>query len=329
MHVTINSPVQCLLVYRANAFGVIEGVNQGDTLSPADDLVLDDVYRLRPDAEQQRLALHLESDGGFSVAMDTALGRPGGTVHLDSALSLVSSEGASVDAVLLVEVDGAGLIADIYLLPLSPLRAQSTYTLVGLDRRAARAKLARSPSTAFTRGTHITLASGVQARIETLKAGDRVLTRDQGPQEILWTGRSAIQTSGDLALVVIRGGALNNPNDLIVSPNHRLAVPQRADAPETLVEARHLVDGESVFLVEGGCVEYFQILFDRPHQVYAEGIAADLLPIESQVAPAPPQGLLDKISPLLQLSGKSNPERRPALLHRRDAVDMLRRAAIG
>ncbi|MCL6285923.1 Hint domain-containing protein [Ruegeria sp. 2012CJ41-6] len=329
MHVTINSPVQSLLVYRADTFTVVEGVNQGDALSPADDLVLDDVYRLYPGSERQRLALHLEPGGGFTVAMETAMGHPGGTVHLDTALSLVSSEGTSIEAVLLVEVDTAGLIADIYLLPLAPLRADSTYTLVGMNRRAARETLARTPATAFTRGTHITLASGAQARVETLKAGDRVLTRDHGPQKVLWAGRSAVQAAGDLSLVVIRSGALNNENDLIVSPNHRLAVPQRTDTPEVLVSARHLVDGENVFAIEGGCVEYFQILFDRPHQVYAEGIAADLLPINSRVKPALPQGLPAKVSPLLHLRGKSGPDMTRALLHRPDAIDLLRRAATG
>ncbi|MFA3917672.1 Hint domain-containing protein [Ruegeria hyattellae] len=329
MHVTINSPVQSLLAYRADDFTVVEGVNHGDTLSPADDLVLDDVYRLRPGSERHRLALHLDPGGGFTVAMETAMGHPGGTVHLDSALSLVSSEGTSIEAVLLVEVDVAGLIADIYLLPLVPLRAHSTYTLVGLNRHAARETLARTPSTAFTRGTHITLASGAQARVETLKSGDRVLTRDHGPQEVLWAGRSAVQAAGDLALVVIRSGALNNENDLIVSPNHRLAVPQRADAPELLVNARHLVDGENVFAIEGGCVEYFQLLFDRPHQVYAEGIAADLLPIDSRVKPALPQDLLNKVSPLLHLRDKSSPDMTRALLHRPDAINLLRRAVTG
>ncbi|WP_372574625.1 Hint domain-containing protein [Ruegeria jejuensis] len=329
MHLTINSPVQSLLVYPADAFTVIEGVNQGDALSPADDLVLDDVYRLHPSGEQDRLAMHLDHDGGFTVALDTRLGQPGGTVHLDSALSLVSSEGISVDAVLLVEVDAAGLIAEIYLLPLTPLRTQSTYTLVGVNRRAARETLARVPSIAFTRGTHITLATGAQARIETLRAGDRVLTRDQGPQQVLWAGRTTVGAVGDNSLVMIRSGALNNENDLIVSPNHRLAAPQRTDAPEALVSARHLIDGESVFAIEGGRVEYYQILFARPHQVYAEGIAADLLPIDPRVKPALPHDLPDQVSLLLHARNRREQDMAQALLHRPDAMDLLRRAAIG
>jgi hypothetical protein len=48
----------------------------------------------------------------------------------------------------------------------------------------------------FARGTNITLASGAQIPIEDLKVGDRVLTRDAGPQQIRWIGNTTLRPSG-------------------------------------------------------------------------------------------------------------------------------------
>ena len=46
---------------------------------------------------------------------------------------------------------------------------------------------------------------------------------------------------------------------------------------ELLVQAKHLVDGERVFLREGGFVNYFSIVFDHHEIIYAEGIPAESL----------------------------------------------------
>jgi hypothetical protein len=46
---------------------------------------------------------------------------------------------------------------------------------------------------------------------------------------------------------------------------------------ELLVQAKHLVDGERVFLREGGFVDYLALVFDRHEIIYAEGVPAESL----------------------------------------------------
>jgi len=46
---------------------------------------------------------------------------------------------------------------------------------------------------------------------------------------------------------------------------------------ELLVQAKHLVDGERVFLREGGFADYFSLVFDKHEIIYAEGVPAESL----------------------------------------------------
>ena len=129
-------------------------------------------------------------------------------------------------------------------------------------------RFAQVACVSFTRGTRLSLATGEQRAVEALKIGDKLLTRDDGPQEIRWIGHHTVRALGDFAPVMITKGTLHNENDLLVSPDHRLFVYQREDKlgagrAEVLLKARHLVNGESVFVQEGGFVDYFQILFEK------------------------------------------------------------------
>jgi len=74
------------------------------------------------------------------------------------------------------------------------------YSLVTINQQGARARLAEMGCTAFARGTHITMADGAQCRIENLRPGDRVLTRDDGPQAIRWVGGTTVRAVGAMAL---------------------------------------------------------------------------------------------------------------------------------
>lgn len=333
--VTRHAPAQSVPVYPARAFRVTNGANLGDGIAPMDELMLDDIYGLSPDAQPCRLGLEVLADGMFNVAGDTDCGRPGHALHLDCALSLMSPDGMTTDAIVLVEVDTDGNIADIYLLPLAPLAAKTDYTLVGMDGDNARQKFAQVTCVSFTRGTHITLASGAQMPIEELKVGDRVLTRDDGVQQVRWIGQSTVRAVGDFAPIVIRAGTLNNENDLVVSPDHRLFVYQRRDEigagqPELLVKARHLVNGDTVFVQEGGFVDYFQLLFDRHHIIYAEGIAAESMLLDPRTRPALPEELLEEVRPLLDQHGRGDGhgvDVSKRLLDRPDAIALLKKAS--
>ncbi|MBT8155822.1 Hint domain-containing protein [Epibacterium ulvae] len=295
-----SASILAIPAYRAAQFRVDAGANMGDNLGVFDDLVLDDVYELRNANAPRRLSVAAFRDGRLAVAQDTQMGAVDADLHLDCSLTLMPARGANVEALVAVEVDAEGMIAEIYLLPLAPLKADQGYTLVKAERAETRRKLAQIACVSFSRGTHITLASGAQRQIEDLMVGDRVLTRDDGPQAIRWIGQTTSRAVGALAPILIRKGALNNAEDLVVSPDHKLMVYQRTDAigtgvPEVLVRARDLVNGSSVVVQDGGYIDYFQILFDRHHIIYAEGIAAETLFLDPFTEPALPADLLSQM----------------------------------
>lgn len=156
------------------------------------------------------------------------------------------------------------------------------YTLLKVEAAPEDAGLSDLLCISFARGTLITLANGAQKPIEDMQPGDRVLTRDHGGQPVRWIGRATLRAVGPFAPVVITMGTLGNAGDLIVSQHHRMFLYQRQKAAglatsELLVQAKHLVDGERVFLREGGYVDYLSLVFDRHEIIYAEGVPAESL----------------------------------------------------
>lgn len=331
------SLIHAVQVFNASAFVVTDGVNLGDSVSAMEELSLDDVYRLDPDATWQRLQLRTMSDGSFRIARNTEVGHPGAELHPDCLISLMSPDGRTYDAIVLVELDDSGHVAQVYLLPTAPLVAKMDYTLVSAERTEARRKFAEIACVSFSRGTRITMADGQQKPVEELFVGDRVLTRDGGPQEIRWVGQSTVRAAGAMAPIMIKAGALHNERDLIVSPDHRLFVYQRLDAlgvgkNEILVKARHLVNDDSVVIMEGGYVDFFQILFDQHHLIYAEGIAAESLMVGPLTRPALPDELFSRFEGLVPNHASSHYnglDVQQSLLDRPDALALLRRASTG
>lgn len=326
---TAAANIQSLTIFPAEAFRVSDGVAEGDGLSFADELVMDDIYSLSPTAERKRLALAPGTGSAqFSVAQGSEVGVSGNPIHLDSCITLMAPDGSTHEALVMVEVED-NAAAGIYMLPLASLQPRLGYRLVGIDRHAATTRLAEVSCVSFTRGTHITLASGEQRPIENLQVGDKVLTRDDGPQEIRWIGETTLRAVGAFAPVIIRKGALHNANDLMVSPDHRLFVYQREDKlgagrSEVLIKVRHLINGDTVVQQDGGFVDYFQLLFDEHQIIYAEGIAAESLLLDPRTKAAVPDAIH---------AGKHAPrahddyEVTETLLSTPDAVDLLRRAS--
>lgn len=284
-----------IAVYASDAFVVTDGVAEGEGMSFMDEVMLDDVYQLTGGINRRALTYEKTDGTAFRVAPDTEVGTPGNLLYLDCAITLMAPDGATYEALVLVEVEGDEA-AEVYLMPLATLRAEYDYRLVGANREAAAAKFGDVACVRFARGTHITLASGAQVLIEDLNIGDRVLTRDAGPQEIRWIGETTLRAVGDYAPVVITAGALFNSRDLVLSPDHRLFIYQREDRlgagrSEVLVKVRHLINGESVYQQDGGFVDYFQILFDDHQIIYAEGIAAETLLVDARTRAALPDGV--------------------------------------
>lgn len=135
----------------------------------------------------------------------------------------------------------------------------------------------------FTPGALIATPRG-EVPVESLKAGDKVITRDNGIQTIRWVGAKKLSWQ-DLSLnphlkpILIRRGSLGNglpERDMMVSPNHRMLVSNDRtalyfDEHEVLVAAKHLVAGKGVHEVESMGTTYLHFMFDRHEVVLSNG----------------------------------------------------------
>lgn len=329
------SPTQSIPVFRSDDFCAVSGANEGDGLSFARDLMHDDVYMLKTDSISKLLAVQRRQDGVHLIACTTEVGAKGAEVHLDCAVAMMDGSSAVTEVLVLVEIDAKAHASEVYLLPLAPLKPKTEYRLVGIDVEGAARKMAQVACVSFTRGTQITLGSGQQRAIEDLRQGDPVLTRDDGVQRIRWIGQSTQRAHGTFAPIRIAAGTLNNADDLVVSPDHRLFVYQRTDRlgagrSELLVKARHLVNGTTVTVQTGGFVDYFQLLFDSHQIIYAEGIAAESMLIDDRTAPLlDTDALKDLVAGPKVHRELSGLDVKKALLTRPNAVDLLRQASKG
>ncbi len=132
----------------------------------------------------------------------------------------------------------------------------------------------------FVSGTNVETPEGPVA-VEDLVPGDMVLTLDDGPQPLRWSGRRRVEARGDMAPISIGAGTFGDHGEVLVSPLHRVLVrDQRAELmfgeAEVLVAARDLIDDRAIRRRSGGSVEYVHLMFDR-HQI----LISDGLPTES------------------------------------------------
>ncbi|MCZ4267792.1 Hint domain-containing protein [Rhodobacteraceae bacterium G21628-S1] len=324
-----------LPAYPAEQFCVDIGANSGDAVGLLDELVMDDIYELSSPARLQRLAFTVSAEGAISLHSDSEMGQPEAALYLDCAITLMPDLGSAIEALIAVEVDKAGVITAVYLIPQAPLSVGTGYRLVRADRACVWERLAQLSCVAFSRGTHITMGTGEQRTIETLQPGDRVLTRNSGARTITWVGQTTVRAVGEMAPILIREGALNNARDLLVSPDHRLMIYQRSDVlgtgrHELMIRARDLVNGESVVVQDGGFIDYYQILFNHHHIIYAEGIAAESMLVDAVTRPALPEDIQRKVATPRRhgTRGDHGLEIRRPLLQRPDAVELLKRASL-
>lgn len=143
----------------------------------------------------------------------------------------------------------------------------------------------------FARQTLIATPTGARP-IETLQTGDLIMVQGAAPCPIRWIGstRSGPQELHHLPRlrpVRIRAGALGAGlplRDLVVSRQHRLLWPPAAPPDSAhLVAAIHLTGLPGVAIDETVSeVEYFHILLDRHHLVFAEGAMAESLHLGPQ-----------------------------------------------
>jgi len=149
----------------------------------------------------------------------------------------------------------------------------------GLDPEMVQFDGATMTYACYLKGTHIATPDG-EVKVETLKAGDQVLTASGGIATVKWLGfrklnRDRIPASAQMRAAPIRiaKGALaeNVPHrDLTVSPGHRF------NFDGALVPALSLVNGLTItqdFSVKH--YEYFHVELEQFDMLLAEGAAAE------------------------------------------------------
>ena len=140
----------------------------------------------------------------------------------------------------------------------------------------------------FTPGTRLATPIG-QRRIEDLRPGDRLLTKDNGAQEILWTGQRRMSGARLYAMPHLRpirfkSGAfgLDRPDgDLLVSPQHRMMMSGQAaralfNADEVLVKAEDLLN-DTTICVDHSLreVTYVHVLLERHNIIWANALETE------------------------------------------------------
>ena len=279
--------------YTASDLIVHWGANEGDPIGGMHDVVAGDSYRLMRDADPQALAIW-DGPNGTEVADGSKVAQPGDKILLEVCHSLMAPDGTFVE-ILVLTITGDDDTARFFL-PLAPMTPRGEYELVASEPALAAQRLADIASVSFISGTRLTMANGRQVPVEDLRPGDRLLTRDHGPQEVRWIGQQVQRATGTLAPIRIREGTLNVASDLRLFPHHRLFIWQRKDElgtgrAEVLVKAAHLVNDDTVLRDEGGFIESYQILFGAHEIIYAEGVAVESLLVTPQTRAALPEDI--------------------------------------
>lgn len=129
----------------------------------------------------------------------------------------------------------------------------------------------------YVKGTMIACPDGERA-IETLRAGEYVLTRNGDPHRVKWIGHRSLDlirhpNRDKFRPVVIRAGAVadNTPaRDLRVSQNHAIFL------DDYLIVARQLVNGATIYVDSGlESVDYYHVELDVHAILIADGLPAE------------------------------------------------------
>ena len=135
----------------------------------------------------------------------------------------------------------------------------------------------------FTPGTLIATPKG-ERLVEDLTIGDKIITRDNGIQEIRWVGEKklnwqSLAANPHLMPILIKRGSLGNDlpeRDMMVSPNHRMLVANDKtslyfEEREVLAAAKHLVNNRDIVKAEVMHTSYLHFMFDNHEVVLSDG----------------------------------------------------------
>jgi len=116
--------------------------------------------------------------------------------------------------------------------------------------------------------------------IEQLKAGDLVVTGENGLAPIRWVGllplaQQTLRKYADLAPYEITPGALGEDlpsRPMLVSPNHRFLLDAEGENQQALVEARLLEGAKGISKRTDRTVTYVQLMFERHETICVNGV---------------------------------------------------------
>ncbi|MGH1577615.1 Hint domain-containing protein [Planktotalea sp.] len=154
----------------------------------------------------------------------------------------------------------------------------------------------------FAEGTKIQTSFGSFA-IEDIRAGDSVVTLENGLQDVLWVGKSTVRGHGKLAPVCFAPEAVGNSEELLLSPNHRVQIGNPIvqlyfGSEAALVAAKSLVNGTTITRRMVDEITYYHILTAQHDIVFANGAPAETLFLGSSSQPALSDEAIEEISTL-------------------------------
>lgn len=262
-----------LEAFDASAFRVVSGIHEGDPLGTADAGQAGDQFALDAHAEVERLLAPADPSGVAGASAD---------VMALAEHRLMNDNGQDLRVILLQTAEGRRLIW-----PDRPISPDMRFTLI-TSSESAQIRALGALTAAFAAGTTVLCSDGRSLPVEELRGGERLLTRDHGPQVLRWIGCHSLEARDDSAPVLIQAGSLGNLGDLLVAPRHRIFVfPHSGEHPFAgvtggrhgiLIEAHHLVNDETIQRHPGGNFDFFALVFDNHEVIYAEG-----LPCESHI----------------------------------------------
>ncbi len=224
-----------------------------------------------------------EIDGGQVLASDVSIGgvdyAAGTPVH--AAYDLINSASGHKVTSLHFGGDGYQQGAVDGVVSSEPLEVGPRYAF-DINRTSYQQGNCYSDYVAcFVAGTLIDTAAGPRA-VEELREGDLLLTRDGGAAPLRWIGSRRVLGQGAFAPIAFARGILGNERAFRLSPLHRVVrrdacLPLLFGAPEVLVAAKHLVNGETVRVMPCGQVTYWHLLLDGHQIIRAEGAEVETL----------------------------------------------------
>jgi len=143
------------------------------------------------------------------------------------------------------------------------------------DDRTLVAAPVKTHAAGFAAGTHVMTLNG-ETPVEHLCVGDRVITRDAGMSVLREIRKSKVKASP----IQIKAGSLGHTrpeHDMVVGPDTLVHIRDWRSkalfgADVATVKAKRLIDGEFVSELEEATLTTYELVFDRQHVVYADGL---------------------------------------------------------